>query len=298
MRKLIIILFIISFNSAFTQNSEFNWSLLKQTGGSPVIPCTATTSFLSNWLTNQTLGGWATSNYLLNRIHYDATVLTNYSKPTARVECRQNDNVACTIGDCDRDEVAEMPNGSGGLIDEANAIGTTVYYGFSYFIPADFIGRPTYWELVCQLHGPSEFGTNPLFAYFLSGDTWAFSYKSGNIAVNLNGAGVSMGAINYGHWTGFMMAVNYEKTATGSIQVWKREEGQSVFTKVVDVANVSTYQYNPAVSGGAILYHYWKQGLYRQSVSRTDVIWMGPFSRAATFLNAECGAFGTQNGPT
>ncbi len=90
------------------------------------------------------------------------------------------------------------------------------------------------------------------------------------------------------------MMMTFASTPTGHITVWRRDQGQTAFAQVLDVPNVATLQYQ---SGQAVGDHYWKQGLYRGGVNRTDVLWIGPTVRATTFQAAEMAAFGTANGP-
>jgi hypothetical protein len=58
---------------------------------------------------------------------------------------------------------------------------------------------------------------------------------------------------------------------------------------------VATLQYNSQINS-TVGAHYWKQGLYRGGVNRTDVLWMGPTARATSFEAAEMAAFGTASG--
>lgn len=220
--------------------------------------------------------------------------VTWHGKVAALATINQNDLVACTCPDCNRAEVAELPNGSGGLIDEANSLGQTIYYGASFKIPVAWQSHPATWEIVLQLHGPSEYGTNPLFAFDLGPKVWQVNIKGGDVGSSPNtGFQLSPSAIAYDKWTDLIIAVNYQKTATGFFKVWRRDEGASVFTLALNKTNISTLQFSGT---GPLLYHYWKTGIYRQCVNRTDTALLGPFVRATTFLNAECAAFGTQNG--
>jgi len=103
-------------------------------------------------------------------------------------------------------------------------------------------------------------------------------------------------AVALGKWTDFVMLMTFATTPTGHLTLWRRDEGQSNFSQVVDVANVATLQL-AADAGGVAGDHYWKQGLYRGGVARTDVYWLGPTARGTTFAAVEGAAFGTNAGP-
>jgi hypothetical protein len=107
----------------------------------------------------------------------------------------------------------------------------------------------------------------------------------------------SDGTIRYGQWTDFMLMVKYAADNTGRIAVWRRDQAQSAFTKVLDVANVATLQYDSIKGFGPDAGHYWKQGLYRgASHGITNILWMGPMVRGTTFGAVEYAAFGTLSG--
>ncbi|MES1198316.1 MAG: heparin lyase I family protein [Chitinophagaceae bacterium] len=260
------------------------------TAGAGTIPVTGGTSFLGSWA--KQYGGWATPNFDNSAIVVDGTDW--HGIPAARVQVTSTDKHACG-GDCERSEIAELPDGKGGLIDEANALGSTVYFATSYKIPSQFKSTPSNWELVLQLHGPNELSSNPVFAFDIGSKKWQVNMRQGDITSSSNkGYSLTNNSINYDKWTDFIIGINFQKSATGSVTVWRRDEGATTFTKVLDLTGISTLQYSGA--NGALMYHYWKQGLYRGHLDNTDQIWIGSFVRGTTFSAVENAAFKTQAG--
>jgi hypothetical protein len=76
---------------------------------------------------------------------------------------------------------------------------------------------------------------------------------------------------------------------TAAFSIWRRNEGQTSFTQVVNTTDAS------APPSGI----YMKQGLYRGGAvnGRTDVYWVGPTVRGSSFAAVEQAAFGTNVGP-
>ena len=75
---------------------------------------------------------------------------------------------------------------------------------------------------------------------------------------------------------------------TGTYRVWRRDEGEKKFTRVLSGMT-------PILPGREI---YIKQGLYRGGNvgGRTDVLWIGPTARGTSFAAVEGQAFATQEG--
>ncbi|MES1218350.1 MAG: heparin lyase I family protein [Bacteroidota bacterium] len=248
--------------------------------------------FKGDW--TKKYGGWETPNMVdVDRVSRNG--ITWHGLPAAKTEVRSGDKSACDET-CDRSEIAELPDGKGGLIDEGKALGSTVYFATSYKIPPAFQSNPGNWEIVLQLHGPDEFGVSPVFAFDIGNKKWQVNMRQGDIRLNTINKGypLSNNDITYDKWTDFIIAINFQKNSTGFVKIWRRDEGESFFTQVLNLDKISTLQYSgPA---GPIGYHYWKQGIYRSRIADTDIMWMGPFARTGTFEASEKAAFGTANG--
>jgi hypothetical protein len=96
---------------------------------------------------------------------------------------------------------------------------------------------------------------------------------------------VDGGRIAFGKWTDFVFSVDW---GSGFYRVWRRDEGTTNFTHVLSGTT--------EVYAGKDIYV--KQGLYRGGNvdGRTDVLWMGPTARGASFAAVEQRAFGTTEG--
>lgn len=257
-----------------------------------IPPVTGIATFKGDW--TKTMGNFTTSN--LGPSNYAKDGNTWHGIQAVSFALSPLDLAGgCKSPDCNRNEVAELPGDNGGINDETKAIGTTVYFGSSFKIASSFKTSPRSWMIPLQLHGPSDYGTNPLFCFDIGGKTWKMNAKLGDVNSAPNkGYAFKNGVINYDKWTDFVIAVNFQRSATGSINVYRRDEGESKFTLMLTIANTPTYQFK---GSGALLYHYWKTGLYGlYNSSITDKAWLGPFSRATSFAAAEFAAFGTNNG--
>lgn len=252
--------------------------------------------FKGDW--TKTMGGFTTSN--LGPSNYTKDGTTWHGLQAAQFKLSGNDltgGCPADCSDCNRNEVAELPGDQGGVNDEAKAIGTTVYFAGSYKIASSFQTSPRTWVIPLQLHGPSGYGTNPVFAFDIGSKKWKANIRSGNMSTGTSLKGWAFtgnGAINYGAWTDFIIAINFKRDNTGSITIYRRDEGQAKFATVLTVPNIPTYQFSGT---SPIEYHYWKTGLYGKcSKTVTDQIWLGPFSRGSSFAAVEQSSFNTNNG--
>lgn len=270
-------------------NASATYYDVAPTGSAPIA---GLVSFKGDW--TKPLGLWATPNLQTPDLAVKDGV-TWHNITSAKITIKPDSKNACD-GTCERSEIAELPNGKGGLIDEGKFSGQTIYFATSYKIPLTFQSAPSSWYIPLQLHGPDGFGISPLFALDIGQKKWQLNMRRGDITVNTTNLGYAFtnGVINYDKWTDFIIAIKFAIDKTGFIVIYRRDEGQSKFTLSLSQTNIETYQFSGA--NGSIGYHYFKQGIYRGHTANTDNIWIGPFARATTFSDAENAAFGTNNG--
>jgi hypothetical protein len=268
------------------------------------------TSFLSDWNADPMSGGWKYVQIVdPNRMHLDGT-MTAHGLPALRVEVDPGDDPLDLGENTERAEALVMKDASGAAIPENESSGTQ-YYATSYLFPGDWDGTELHgddnsWSIVLQLHGPDEDGLSPAFSLSAArtdtGEPQMFSANViGGDQSGCCGTAYPFsdgGLIPLGSWTDLVFRFTFASTPTGSLTIWRRDQGQSQFTKVVDAPTIATLQYNSQVDP-TVGDHYWKQGLYRGGDvnGRTDVLWIGPTARGSSFSAVECAAFQTADGP-
>jgi len=242
------------------------------------------------------------------KLQKDPNTTTWHNRGAARVQVDFGDDPLNLGEGTERAEVLAMQDSAGKQIPESEGSGTQ-YYAISYKFPADWAGTEiagdgTSWSIVFQLHGPDKLGYSPAFALNAAKTTnaglqkYSVASNGGDRQTGCCGPSYNFsdgGLISLGQWTDFIIMMSFASTPTGHITIWRRDEGQAGFAQVVDVGNVATLQYNSQIDS-TVGAHYWKQGLYRGGVNRTDVLWMGPTARATSFEAAEMAAFGTASG--
>ena len=266
-------------------------------------------SFNGDWDRDPAQGGWADIQVVdPAKLQKDPNTPTWHNRGAARVQVDFGDDPLNLGEGTERAEVLAMQDSAGKQIPEGEGSGTQ-YYAISYKFPADWAGTEiagdgTSWSIVFQLHGPDKLGYSPAFALNAAKTTnaglqkYSVATNGGDRQTGCCGPSYDFsdgGLISLGQWTDFIIMMSFASTPTGHITIWRRDEGQAGFAQVVDVGNVATLQYNSQIDS-TVGAHYWKQGLYRGGVNRTDVLWMGPTVRATSFEAAEMAAFGTASG--
>ena len=136
------------------------------------------------------------------------------------------------------------------------------------------------WGIIWQLHSASG---SPPIAFSIS-DHFHFQ----NCASTSGDYDLSESGLNKGKWVDFVTRIKFAATATGTIEIWRRDEGESDFIKVLSLTNKATLDNDGSQ-------HYWKHGLYRSPSSHTNIFYLDNLVLADTFEEAVQAAFGTSN---
>jgi peptidoglycan/xylan/chitin deacetylase (PgdA/CDA1 family) len=172
-----------------------------------------------------------------------------------------------------------------------NESSSTMYYGFSVRLdttwqtPDEETPGGGAWAIVLQLHGPDALNASPAFAIHAA-PAFHVHLRTGDLDIVTDSTpyAFSDGSLNLGDWIDFIIKIVYAKGATGSFQVWRRNEGELNFTSVLTVTGVSTLQYKTSVNGGAVGDHYWAHGLYEpEQTTITNILWLDGITRGYTY---------------
>ncbi|MES2962444.1 MAG: heparin lyase I family protein [Bdellovibrionota bacterium] len=258
------------------------------------LPSKDTVTFSADWSVDAMKGGWSTLQAVRGS-SIAANSTTWHGLTSARVEVRPGDDPLGTTGE--RAEVAVMKNR--GKPSFENAASGTVYFAVSYKLPTDWRANTSGWSIVFALQGPDSLAYSPALA-LNADDAYSLTIHAGDLRSNtapgsFHDLAFSDPNLNLGKWSDFIIGVVFSPTASGSVTVWRRNEGQASFVRVAEVTGIATLQYNGAVSA-IVEDHYWKQGLFRSDASFTNVLWMGPTARGGSFKSVERTAFGTATG--
>ena len=167
--------------------------------------------------------------------------------------------------------------------------------------PQKHNGAGPIWGVILQAHSPDVYNSSPAISLgaegdfhlkMCAGDVW----NGGATKVNKDNLPYkfSNGSLVPGHWVLFVFDINWAYDNKGGIAVYRRDEGQTTFTKVLDRQGVPTLQFrtdyaaNPDSAG----VHYFKAGYYRSGGNFVSRMWLGPVVRATTFSEAAVAAFG------
>ena len=198
----------------------------------------------------------------------------------------------------ERAEVYGMYGSNGVQIFENEASGTQ-FYAISVYLPLDFKSPVSSdrWGIFQQLHGSDKYSAPPVFALGAT-DAFYMQMYSGDLDAlkdpkKSHTVKYSLGALQRGKWVDFVWKIKFSKTYTGTVDIWKRVEGETIFTQVLSIANIPTLQFKSSVSNGAVLDAYWKTGYYTSVENFTRVIYIDSNTRGANFNDVVAKAFPT-----
>jgi hypothetical protein len=162
------------------------------------------------------------------------------------------------------------------------------------------------WGLFLQLHSPDQSGGPPAFA-FAAEDDFHLSLCAGDLLLDghnkdAKSVALTRGDLRRGHWVQFLIDVTWAYDTHGSLTVYRRDEGETVFSPVLTQVGQPTLQFNskfpdsqnisPAPNG-TVYTHYWKVGYYRSvTPGVTSRLWLGPFVRGSSLEEVAAAAFG------
>jgi len=253
-------------------------------------PLDESVTFATNWGELRT-GGWYGQQAVDDcRVQVDG-FQTWHGKPAVRIEVQPNDDPLSLNSNSERAEMFSMQDSSGTEIREGPASGLQ-YYATSYYFPSNWEGQQLPWSAFAPADCSAD-GGNACNSWSF---VWQF-YGWGGLAAaqhtmggpqryTFNQAALSDGGfVTLGRWTDFVFRVDWR---SGAFAIWRRDEGEKQFKLALEGTA-------PAPSGRRV---YVKQGLYRggRVEGRTDVLWIGPTIRGATFSGVERQAFGTRDG--
>lgn len=236
-------------------------------------------SAMTDWTQHPQSGGW-NGRQVMDACRYQADphgFTTWHGKVAARVEVDPGDDPLDLGAGSERAEMLTLQDATGTPVAEGSG---TAYYATSYFFPTTWDGT--------QIHGDDN--------------SWSFVlqlYPLGGLSAARNDVGAPQtysfasftfsdgGAIVLAKWTDFVFMIDW---SAGHVVWWRRDEGQTAFTRVIDGTDTTFVDANDV---------YVKQGLYRGGDvnGRTDVLWIGPTSRGSSFAAVEAASFGTNVGP-
>ena len=262
----------------------------------PTVAALPDISFSGDWEQGLTgFGNWRYIDKWASGRFQRVTDPVRQGQYAVRVEVRPGDDPIDSSGE--RAEVHVMTDVNDNRIDENESSGTQ-YYAFSVRLAPDWhpidpdVGDP--WGIVFQLHGPDSLGDSPSFCVQVL-DQFYIMLHSGDLDSqedSLQGEfyPLSPGALNPGHWIDFVIQIEFARDFTGSVHVWRRDEGQPDFTPALALDNVPTLQYRS--SQGGVGDHYWKHGFYRsEQDTSTHVLWLDGLTRGGTFASVVQAAF-------
>jgi hypothetical protein len=176
----------------------------------------------------------------------------------------------------------------------------------SVYLPQDFVppsnslhpSSGIAWGTFQQLHGSNLYSAPPVFAIGAT-DKYYVQLWSGDLDYywrtnpeKMHHSYYNIGDLQRGKWVDFVWKIKYAKTFTGSLDVWKRVEGETGFTQVIQVTNIPTVQFKSTVQNGAILDAYWKTGYYTSQEIFTRTLYVDSHTRGDNFNEVVSAAFG------
>ena len=282
---------------------SFPASLIAQT----ITPLPANVSFLYDWENGPTnhSGGWVDTQWMASDRIQVVSDFGQLGGKAIKVTVNPGDDPINSSGE--RAELVHMSNRDGTILDE-NIPSGTQYYAVSIKLPTDWVepakevNGPN-WAIFLQLHGDDKYGMSPSFAMDIK-DAFQVDNMGGDLdycnnyivtdpaKCNFTFYPLSDGSLNLGHWVYFVIKIKFAKDFTGSIDVWRANEGQSQFTQVLSKSNIPTLQYRGTINNGIVPNHYWKTGFYRsEQTTLINVIYLGSIVRGSTFNDVVAAAF-------
>ncbi len=261
-------------------------------------------TWMTNYATQPVSGGWY-ERQVIDNCHFqaDPTWPTWHGLTSARVEVDPGNDPLALGENSERAEQLLEQTQSGSLVQETSSSGTE-YYATSYYFPTTWAGTQYGWSTMeaaqpgvdCSTGDGNQCNSWSIVMQFhLSGSNpWGFLYaaKTSPTGPELYSLDLGKtipfsdgGAINLGGWTDFVFQMNW---GNNTVSVWRRDQGSTNFTQVVNNAAFSAP--SQAV--------YLKQGLYRGGdvSGRSDIFWIGPTAVGTTFSAVEQAAFNTNVG--
>jgi hypothetical protein len=261
---------------------------------------------MTNYASQPVSGGWY-ERQVVDNCHFqtDPSWPTWHGMASARVEVDPGNDPLALGENTERAEQLFSQTQSGSDVLESASSGT-VYYATSYYFPSTWAATQYSWSTMeaaqpgvnCNSNNGNACNSWSIVMQFHPSDntTWGFLYAAKATPTSPELYSLSLGktipfsdggAINLGGWTDFVFQMNW---TSDTVSVWRRDQGATNFTEVVNNA-AFTAPTQPV---------YLKQGLYRGGdvSGRSDIFWLGPTARGTTFSAVEQAAFGTNAGPT
>lgn len=185
------------------------------------------------------------------------------------------------------------------------------FYGLAIKLPPDWQsptqknGELPSWGIFLQLHGPASFHAPPSISLNVD-DAFHIEMCGGDVleggtrenAKPAQSYPFTNGDLMRGHWVQFLMDVVWSYGNDGHLAIYRRDEGEKTFTKILELNNTPTLQYSYGTPKSEAPHH-WKTGFYRSPTAgtplagMTNIIWLGPFVRGTSFDEVAQTAFGS-----
>lgn len=121
------------------------------------------------------------------------------------------------------------------------------WYGFSIFVPDDWVLDPDDMKVVHQFHTKDNFGPSPIFGLRITGSEWRITQE---LVEGESSTLLWDGAVTRGEWVDWVWHVRWSTGATGEFRAWKN--GAPVYSQTGQ----------NLVDGTPNALHYQKFGLY------------------------------------
>jgi len=244
----------------------------------------AQVSFKGDWENGLTgVGNWGYIETMAANRFQLVTNPVRKGSHAARVEVRPGDDPIKSSGE--RSEVSNMTDAMGNVINEGKSSGIQ-YFSFSVRLDTSWQdpvggGGAEPWAAVFQLHGPNVLGIPPAIAISVQKEFNLYLH-TGDFSINgkyFDGTfPFANSNLNLGRWVDLVMKIKFATDFTGVVTVWRRDEGQTSYSKMLDLEGVPTLQYKSSL--GPVGLHYWKHGFYRsKETAITNILWLDDLTR-------------------